>query len=162
MGITTFGYLATGKTVSLAAKGYFHYFCRRKFSKDGLQRKWSIITSMNFTGLIIGVAAFLMIGMFHPIVIKAEYHFGTHCWWAFLIVGLAATAASLITEHYIWSTLLGVFAFSCFWSILEIFEQQKRVEKGWFPANPKRKDEYNFRNADKTNIPDSETQEGKK
>lgn len=94
---------------------------------------------MNFTGLIIGVAAFLMIGMFHPIVIKAEYHFGTSCWWAFLLVGLAATAASLFTAHYIWSTLLGVFAFSCFWSILEVFEQQKRVEKGWFPANPKRK-----------------------
>ena len=98
-----------------------------------------IRTGMNFTGLIIGVAAFLMIGMFHPIVIKAEYHFGTGCWWAFLLVGLAATAASLFTAHYIWSTLLGVFAFSCFWSILEVFEQQKRVEKGWFPANPKRK-----------------------
>lgn len=94
---------------------------------------------MNFTGLIIGVAAFLMIGMFHPIVIKAEYHFGTGCWWAFLLVGLAATAASLFIDHYIWSTLLGVFAFSCFWSILEVFEQQKRVEKGWFPTNPKRK-----------------------
>lgn len=94
---------------------------------------------MNFTGLIIGVAAFLMIGMFHPIVIKAEYHFGTGCWWTFLLVGLAATAASLFIDHYIWSTLLGVFAFSCFWSILEVFEQQKRVEKGWFPANPKRK-----------------------
>lgn len=94
---------------------------------------------MNFTGLIIGVAAFLMIGMFHPIVIKAEYHFGTGCWWAFLLVGLAATAASLFIDHYIWSTLLGVFAFSCFWSILEVFEQQKRVKKGWFPANPKRK-----------------------
>lgn len=99
-----------------------------------------IRTGMNFTGLIIGVAAFLMIGMFHPIVIKAEYHFGTGCWWAFLLVGLAATAASLFIDHYIWSTLLGVFAFSCFWSILEVFEQQKRVEKGWFPANPKRKD----------------------
>lgn len=98
-----------------------------------------IRTGMNFTGLIIGVAAFLMIGMFHPIVIKAEYHFGTGCWWAFLLVGLAATAASLFIAHYIWSTLLGVFAFSCFWSILEVFEQQKRVEKGWFPANPKRK-----------------------
>ena len=99
-----------------------------------------IRTGMNFTGLIIGVAAFLMIGMFHPIVIKAEYHFGTGCWWAFLLVGLAATAASLFIYHYIWSTLLGVFAFSCFWSILEVFEQQKRVAKGWFPANPKRKD----------------------
>ncbi|MBQ5864199.1 MAG: DUF4491 family protein, partial [Bacteroidales bacterium] len=28
---------------------------------------------------------------------------------------------------------------SSFWSILEVFEQKKRVEKGWFPKNPKRK-----------------------
>ena len=94
---------------------------------------------MNFLGLIIGVAAFLMIGMFHPIVIKAEYHFGTKCWWVFLLAGLAAAVGSLMISHYIVSTLLGVFAFSCFWSILEVFEQRKRVEKGWFPDNPKRR-----------------------
>ena len=32
---------------------------------------------MNFTGLIIAVTTFLVIGLFHPIVIKSEYHFGT-------------------------------------------------------------------------------------
>ena len=26
--------------------------------------------------------------------------------------------------------------------ILELFEQRERVRKGWFPMNPKRKDEY--------------------
>ena len=31
------------------------------------------------------------------------------------------------------------FAFSSFWSILELFQQEKRVERGWFPKNPKRK-----------------------
>ena len=31
---------------------------------------------MNFTGLLIGVATFLCIGLFHPLVIKAEYYFG--------------------------------------------------------------------------------------
>lgn len=95
---------------------------------------------MNFTGLIIGVATFLLIGVFHPIVIKAEYHFGTGCWWVFLLAGIASCAASLFVGDYIVSTLLGVLAFSSFWSILELFHQRKRVEKGWFPANPKRKD----------------------
>ena len=37
------------------------------------------------------------------------------------------------------STLLGVVAFSSFWSILELFQQRERVRKGWFPANPKQK-----------------------
>ena len=30
---------------------------------------------MNFTGVLIGLVSFLSIGVFHPIVIKAEYHF---------------------------------------------------------------------------------------
>ncbi len=100
---------------------------------------------MNFTGLIIGVAAFLMIGMFHPIVIKAEYHFGTRCWWVFFIIGLASAAASLFVENYIGATALGVFAFSNFWSILEVFEQKKRVEKGWFPCKRGRESQYSFK-----------------
>ena len=40
------------------------------------------------------------------------------------------------------SPILGVVGCSCLWSILEIFEQKERVKKGWFPMNPKRKDEY--------------------
>jgi len=34
---------------------------------------------MNFTGIIIGVASFLCIGLFHPVVIKAEYYLGVRC-----------------------------------------------------------------------------------
>jgi hypothetical protein len=94
---------------------------------------------MNFTGLIIGVATFLCIGIFHPLVIKAEYHFGTGCWWVFLVMGLGCIAGSLLVASTILSTLLGVAAFSSLWSILELFKQRKRVEKGWFPKNPKRK-----------------------
>lgn len=94
---------------------------------------------MNFTGIIIGSAVFLMIGIFHPIVIKAEYYWGTGCWPVFAIVGLAAIAGSLFVESVIVSVLLGAFAFSSFWSIHEIFEQKKRVERGWFPRNPNRK-----------------------
>lgn len=94
---------------------------------------------MNFTGLIIGVATFLCIGLFHPLVIKAEYHFGVRCWWVFLVMGLGCIAGSLLVASTILSTLLGVTAFSSLWSILELFKQRRRVEKGWFPKNPKRK-----------------------
>lgn len=97
---------------------------------------------MYFLGLIIAVATFLVIGAFHPIVIKAEYHFGTKCWWVFLILGIAFIAASLFVFNEIISPILGVIGCSCLWSILEIFEQRDRVRKGWFPMNPKRKDEY--------------------
>lgn len=93
---------------------------------------------MHFYGILIGICTFLIIGLFHPIVIKAHYHWGTGCWWIFLLTGLAGTAGSLFTDNILLSSLLGVFSFSSFWTIKELFEQEERVRKGWFPKNPKR------------------------
>ena len=95
---------------------------------------------MNFTGIIVGLATFLIIGVFHPIVIKAEYYLGTKCWWVFMLAGIIFGAISLIVNNLILSTILGVIAFSSFWSILELKEQKERVRKGWFPAGPGHKD----------------------
>ena len=95
---------------------------------------------MNFTGIIIGLGTFLIIGVFHPIVIKAELYLGTRCWWMFLLAGIIFGATSLMVSNIIISTILGVTAFSSFWSILELKEQRERVRKGWFPAGPGHKD----------------------
>ena len=92
-----------------------------------------------FYGLIIGAATFLIIGLFHPLVIKGEYYFGVKIWWVFLLLGLLGIAGSLLIANEVISILLGVFAFSSLWGIGEVFEQRKRVPKGWFPSNPKRK-----------------------
>ena len=94
----------------------------------------------NFEGLLVGFCTFLIIGLFHPLVIKGEYHFGVKCWWAFLLLGLVCTALSIMVGNSIISILLGVTAFSSFWSILEVFEQRERVRKGWFPKKPKKMD----------------------
>ncbi|MBR3884708.1 MAG: DUF4491 family protein [Bacteroidaceae bacterium] len=94
---------------------------------------------LNFHGILIGVATFLIIGLFHPLVIKSEYYIGVKSWWLFLVLGIITLAVSLVIENNDLSILFGVVAFSSFWSIGEVFEQKKRVEKGWFPANPKRK-----------------------
>ncbi len=93
---------------------------------------------MYFTGIIIAVSTFLIIGLFHPIVIKTEYHTGTKYWWVFLVAGIAAIGGALFVSNVILSSILGVVGASFLWSIGELFEQKKRVEKGWFPANPKR------------------------
>ena len=95
---------------------------------------------MHFTGLIIAVTTFLVIGLFHPIVIKSEYYFGTKCWWVFALTGVAFITASLLVENAILSPILGVIGCSCFWSILEIIEQRERVRKRKKKKNPKRKD----------------------
>lgn len=96
------------------------------------------LASHNLLGLVIGISTFLIIGLFHPIVIKGEYYFGTRCWWVFLLVGIASIVGSIYVADVLWSSLLGVLGFSSFWTIKEIFDQKKRVEKGWFPANPNR------------------------
>lgn len=93
-------------------------------------------------GLVIGISTFAVIGLFHPIVIKCEYYFGVGCWWWFLIAGIAFAAASFMIESVLWSSICGVVAFSSFWTIKEIFDQRKRVEKGWFPANPRRTERH--------------------
>lgn len=94
---------------------------------------------LHFTGIIIGIATFFIIGLFHPIVIKGEYYFGVKLWWVFLVVGIVATVASLLVADVLLSTLLAVVGASSFWSIKELFEQRERVRKGWFPKNPNRK-----------------------
>ena len=100
------------------------------------------LTDHRLAGITIGICTFLIIGLFHPVVVKAEYYWGTRCWWVFLLLGLAGIVLSLMVSSIILSTLAGVFAFSSFWTIKEVFEQEERVKKGWFPKNPRRK--YNF------------------
>jgi hypothetical protein len=101
-----------------------------------------LLNDLNLSGIIIGIGTFLIIGLFHPIVIKAEYYFGTRCWWVFLIAGIIGVILSITISNILISSFLGVFAFSSFWTIKEVFEQRERVKKGWFPMNPKRKNEY--------------------
>lgn len=94
---------------------------------------------MNWQGLLLGAATFLIIGIFHPIVVKTEYYFGTRPWWVFLIVGIAGAGAALWLDGMFWSALCAITGFSSLWTIKELFEQRERVRKGWFPRNPKRK-----------------------
>ena len=94
---------------------------------------------LHFMGLIIGIATFLIIGIFHPIVIKGEYYFGVKIWWLFLLSGVITGVWSLFVADILWSTLLAVWAASSLWGIGELFEQRKRVQRGWFPARPEGK-----------------------
>lgn len=97
---------------------------------------------MNCIGLIIGLITFLCIGLFHPLVIKAEYYFGKRIWWLFLVAGILFTLLSLLATNDYVSIVLGVIAFSSLWSIGEVKAQHRRVQRGWFPMNPKRADDY--------------------
>ena len=97
-----------------------------------------IFVELNFEGVIVGAAALLVIGAFHPLVIWCEYRFTQRIWPVFLITGLLCMLAALLLQG-LFSILLGLLSAGCLWSIRELKEQTKRVERGWFPKNPKRK-----------------------
>ena len=77
---------------------------------------------LHFTGIIIAVSTFLIIGLFHPIVIKTEYYTGTRYWWVFLVLGFATIAAAFLIEDVLLSAIHGVMGASSLWSIGELFE----------------------------------------
>ena len=93
---------------------------------------------LNFEGILIGIASLLIIGLFHPIVIKCEYYFSQRVWPLFLIAGLLLLAAALFVQG-LFSILLALVGVACLWSIREIKKKAQRVAKGWFPKNPNRK-----------------------
>ena len=97
---------------------------------------------MNFNGILVGAAVFLIIGICHPIVIKMEYYWGKRSWWVLALAGALFCVGSAFCGSLVWSTILGAAGFSCFWGIHEILAQEFRVLRGWFPENPKRAEYY--------------------
>ena len=96
------------------------------------------LSTYHLQGLVLGLCSFLIIGIFHPIVIKGEYRYGQRFKWFFVVLGILLCIGSLLVDGVMLSSLMGVGAFSSFWGIKEMGEQQERVRKGWFPRNPKR------------------------
>ena len=94
---------------------------------------------MHFEGILIGLGTFLIIGLLHPVVIKAEYAWGKGVWPAFAVAGAACIGLSLWLAFGVPSILAAVLGFSLLWSIRELFEQEERVGRGWYPANPRRR-----------------------
>lgn len=72
------------------------------------------LNEYHLSGLLIGICTFLIIGLFHPVVVKAEYYWGTKCWWIFLILGIAGVAASLSHRQYTRFVFIGRIRFLFF------------------------------------------------
>ena len=79
---------------------------------------------MNGYGIVTAVICFVCIGIFHPIVIKAEYYLSALCWPLFLLAGIVFLAASLMIRNLYLSAAMGVTGCRCLWRILELKEQE--------------------------------------
>ena len=67
---------------------------------------------MSFHGLLIGAAAFIIIGIFHPIVIKSEYYFGKKIWPVFLGAGIILVGIALFIDNLTISAIVSIVGFS--------------------------------------------------
>lgn len=92
---------------------------------------------LNLEGVLTGLGCLAVIGLFHPIVIWCEYYFTDRVWPVFLAAGAAFLGVSLLLQG-LPAALCGVTGAACLWSIRELKEQTRRVEKGFFPQNPRR------------------------
>ena len=103
-----------------------------------LEKMMDFLSTYHLQGLVLGLCSFLIIGICHPSVLKREYRYGQRFKLVFLAAGIVVCIGSLLVNSVLLSALMGVGAFSCFWGIKEMKEQQERVRKGWFPRNPRR------------------------
>lgn len=93
---------------------------------------------MNFSGILIAIFMLFTIGFGFFWVIKLEYYLGAKIWKAVLGIGLLICIVSLWMPDFWSSALLGILGGSVVWGATEFTEQEKRVQRGLFPANPSR------------------------
>ena len=93
---------------------------------------------LNFIGLAAATATFLGIWTGHVLVRKIEYRstsliLPTIC---FALVGLFLGFCSFLSISPTTSAVLGILSMTALWDSYEFSRQQKRVVKGYAPANP--------------------------
>jgi hypothetical protein len=93
---------------------------------------------LNLVGLTAALAAFLGIWLGHVSVRAIERNAKTLLSPILIAValGLALEAWSLLTNHFLLNTALGVIGITILWDAFEFVRQEKRVKKGHAPANP--------------------------
>ena len=94
-------------------------------------------TSLNFSGVIVGLFVFAIIIFARRLCIWGEYHFTKKFWIVFMFVGITGLVVSLLFEDLILSSAMSAFGFIFIWGINETIEQEERVKKGWFKKKEK-------------------------
>ncbi len=94
---------------------------------------------MSYVGLVMGVIMLVAVGLGHVLVIRWEYHLGVGTWWLMMLLGVGVLVGSLFAGNVYLSGALGLVAATLLWGVKELFEQGRRVERGLYPRNPRRR-----------------------
>ena len=93
---------------------------------------------MNFYGMVMGSTMILAVGLGHLLVVKWEYYWGSKTWPGLFVIGFSIVVISCLVNNILLSGSIGIFGATLLWGVFELFKQKKRVERGWFPRNPRR------------------------
>ena len=93
----------------------------------------------NLTGLYLCLYMLFVIAIGFAWVIKLEYYLGARVWKIVLVLGVLICILSVFMPEFTTSGLVGIFGGSVVWGATELPGQEERVQRGLFPANPKRK-----------------------
>jgi len=93
---------------------------------------------VNSFGLLMGIAAFLLIGIGFPWVILLERYGGKTWAPAVLVLGLLVMLSSLLAENVYFAGVLGIFGGTIIWGAGELKEQAQRCELGWFEKHDRK------------------------
>jgi len=94
--------------------------------------------NINFIGLAAALAAFFGIWLGHVSVRKIERE-TVNLWipsCIALALGIGFEIGSFLTPSLILSAMSGILGVILLWDALEFFRQQKRIKRGYAPANP--------------------------
>ena len=90
-----------------------------------------------WAGPTLAVVTFATIGIGHVLVRRLHARFGTRPGWPLIVLGLALLASSLFVTDDLGSAVVGITAITVFWDGVEIFRQEKRMqrERGSSPSS---------------------------
>jgi hypothetical protein len=91
---------------------------------------------MNTTGILLGTFVLFATGLGFVWVIKLEYYVGAHVARAVATLGVVVTLLSVLVPDLRLSAVMGILGSTIVWGAIELPQQEQRVAKGMFPANP--------------------------
>jgi hypothetical protein len=94
--------------------------------------------NIEWTGLVLSLTTVATIGIGHVMVRKLNYRFGTKPSPIAAAIGVAVLVSSLFASTTLLSGVLGIVGITTMWDAIELVRQERRVQKGHAPRNPKR------------------------
>ena len=95
---------------------------------------------MQWAGVLLAFVTFATIGIGHVLVRRLHARYGIRPAMPFFGSGLLVIALSLAAQSYLLSGILGLIAITLLWDGIEIYRQEKRMQRiqpkirAWMPA----------------------------